>query len=125
MQRSFFPASAFFLLFFMSSSALGEVIQLQPVKDNTLYENVPDNSNGAGKYLFIGQTGEDNGIPASFRRALLQFDVSGIPANAVIENVQVAFTINKVPSIGATSDFATLHRVLREWGEGTSNAQPL
>ena len=122
MQRSFFPASAFFLLFFMSSSALGEVIQLQPVKDNTLYENVPDNSNGAGKYLFIGQTGEDNGIPASFRRALLQFDVSGIPANAVIENVQVAFTINKVPSIGATSDFATLHRVLREWGEGTSNA---
>ena len=106
----------------MSSLALGEVIQLQPVKDNTLYENVPDNSNGAGKYLFIGQTGEDNGIPASFRRALLQFDVSGIPANAVIENVQVAFTINKVPSIGATSDFATLHRVLQEWGEGTSNA---
>jgi len=112
-------------LFSISSAALGEVIQLQPVKDNTMYENVPQNSNGAGQYLFMGQTGEDNGIPASLRRALLEFDLSVIPAHAVIESVQVAFTINMVPMFVATSDFATLHRLLRDWGEGTSNAPGL
>jgi glucose/arabinose dehydrogenase len=122
MRNSQFTVPTLFLLFFFSSAALGEVIQLQPVKDNTLYENVPDNSNGAGKYLFMGQTGEDNGIPASFRRALLEFDLSAIPANAVIESVQLAFTINKVPSSGATPDSATLHRILQDWGEGASNA---
>ena len=122
MRKSLFSVPAVFLLFFISSAALGEVIQFQPVKDNTLYENVPDNSNGAGKYLFMGQTGEDNGIPASFRRALIEFDLSAIPAKAVIESVQVAFTINKVPSSGATPDSATLHRVLKDWGEGSSNA---
>ncbi len=110
------------LFFFFTVSALGETVQIHPVKDNTLYENVPDSSNGAGKYLFIGQTGEDSGIPASFRRALLEFDLSAIPANAVIESVQVAFTINKIPGFGAVSDSATLHRMLRDWGEGTSSA---
>ena len=122
MRKSLFFIPAVFLLFFISSAAPGEVIQHQPVKDNSLYENVPDNSNGAGEYLFMGQTGEDKGIPASFRRALIEFDLSAIPANAVIESVQVAFTINKVPSSGATPDSATLHRVLKDWGEGSSNA---
>ena len=122
MRKRLFSGLAVFLLFFISSEALGEVVQLHPSKDNSLYENVPDNSNGAGKYLFMGQTGEDNGIPASFRRALLQFDLSAIPANAVIESVQVSLTINKIPSFGATPDFATLHRISRDWGEGTSNA---
>jgi len=110
------------LLFFFTVSAFGETVQIHPVKDNTLYENVPNSSNGAGKYLFIGQTGEERGIPASFRRALLEFDLSAIPANAVIESVQVAFTINKIPGFGAVSESATLHRMLRDWGEGTSSA---
>jgi glucose/arabinose dehydrogenase len=122
MRKILCSALLVFLLFFTTSPAFGETVQLQPVKDNTLYENVPDSSNGAGKYLFMGQTGEDKGIPASFRRALLEFDLSSIPAKAVIESVQVAFTINKVPSIGATPDSATLHRLLQDWGEGASNA---
>jgi len=122
MRKNLCSVLLVFLLFFTTSPAFGETVQLQPVKDNTLYENVPDSSNGAGKYLFIGQTGEDNGIPASFRRTLLEFDLSAIPANAVIESVQAAFTINKVPSFGATPDSATLHRLLRDWGEGASNA---
>jgi len=111
-----------FLLVFTGSTAFAETVQFQTLKDNTLYENVPDNSNGGGKYLFMGLTGEDNRIPASLRRALLEFELSAIPANAVIESVQVSFTINKVPSFGATPDFATLHRLLRDWGEGASNA---
>jgi len=110
------------LLLFFTVSAFGETVQIHPTKDNTLYENVPDSSNGAGKYLFIGQTGEDSGIPASFRRALLEFDLSAIPANAVIESVQVALTINKIPGFGAVPDSASLHRMLRGWGEGTSSA---
>lgn len=36
------------LLLFIAVSAFGETIQLHPVKDNTLYEDVPDSSNGAG-----------------------------------------------------------------------------
>jgi hypothetical protein len=93
-----------------------------PAQDNTIYEEATGNSNGAGKYLFVVQTAEDNGIPASLRRALVAFDLAVIPANAIVDSVQVEFTINNEPGFAAIAGFADLHRITKGWGEGSANA---
>ena len=58
------------------------VLELSPVKDNTLYEVSPDTvalSNGAGSYLFVG-----NNNRGESRRAVLAFDLSQIPPQSTI-----------------------------------------
>lgn len=81
-----------------ASPALADTLVLEPVKDNTLFEDPTGRfSNGAGQYLFIGRTAGDMGIPPSRRRALLSFDLSGIPAGSQITAVALQVSINKVP----------------------------
>jgi hypothetical protein len=90
-------------------------ITLTPMRDNSMYEEYIENSNGAG-YLFAGRAG-GGGI----RRALLRFDVAGaIPPGAQIDSAALRLTVSRA----ATSDPlpATLHRVLADWGEAGSNA---
>lgn len=91
---------------------------LTPVKDNTLYESGTGAlSNGAGSYFFAGRTGQVSG---SIRRGLIAFDVAGsVPSGATILDVTLTLNMSKTPS-GAQS--ISLHRVLADWGEGTSNA---
>lgn len=103
-------------------------------KDNTLYEEiglcdqcpgtngVADSlSNGAGEWVFAGK----NNVGAD-RRALLAFAIAdSLPAGATIDSV--VLTLNMSRSISGPVANA-LHRVLADWGEGTSDAsccQPL
>jgi len=85
-------------------------VTLQASQDNSIYsEN--NNANGAGDYLFIGRT--NNG---DLRRALIQFDVSDLPSDATITNVQFNLTGDKKNSQ------VTMHRLTANWGEGNSDA---
>jgi hypothetical protein len=100
---------------------------LNPVKDNTLYEpitkdNLEDRSNALGKNMFVGRV--KDAVNASgqvaVRRAVLAFDIAGaIPAGATIESVTLTLVVNRVP--GNTNHDVGLHRLLADWGEGTSN----
>ncbi len=120
-MRDFFRLIALLLVFF-SGQLLAEVLLLEPQKDNTLYEDAQGSfSNGAGQYLFMGRTGGDNGIDRLLRRALLRFDLTTIPPGSEISMVELQLTIDKVP-LGATGGISTVHRVLSDWGEGSSNA---
>ncbi|TDR19444.1 DNRLRE domain-containing protein [Marinicella litoralis] len=94
------------------------VVQLNSVKDNTLFENpFGDTSNGAGSKLFMGKI--QSGIN---RRGLMEFDVSSIPANANISAVTVQLNVLNVPPGSALNGTANLHLALAEWGEGSSVA---
>ena len=54
------------------------------------------------------------------RRALLRFDVAGIlPGSARIDGVELRLNCSNAPN-GTAWTFA-LHRLLRDWGEGTSS----
>ena len=109
-----------FVLFLFCLPLHAVVIELLPDQDNTLYEDAEgDVSNGAGKGLFFGKTGPDG--DELLRRALVRFDLSGIPSSAVINSVEVSFVINQVPQNGAAADSATLHLASNDWGEGASN----
>lgn len=85
-------------------------------KDNTLFESTTGGvSNGAGDYLFAGNTNS-----GASRRTLLAFDLaSHIPAGAVIESAMLTLNMSKTIS-GAQR--VAVHRVLADWGEGTSDA---
>ena len=107
-------------LLLLPAPILADMITLNPDRDNTLYERQGgDLSNATGPSLFFGQTGNNAG--QVLRRALLRFDLSSIPPGSTIENVSLAITVDLVPP-GATGFDASLHRVLSDWGEGSSFA---
>lgn len=85
-------------------------------RDNSIYSESDTLSNGSGQNLFTGttQTGDK-------RRALVHFNLSTIPANSIINSVSLSLYCNKVPQNIAPATIE-LHRLLKDWGEGTSDA---
>ncbi|MEO7263623.1 MAG: DNRLRE domain-containing protein [Ferruginibacter sp.] len=106
--------SIFCLLFTNQISAQTTVI-LNPSTDNSIYQDFPGNSNGAGVNIFAGNT-----LANSPRRALLRFNFSSIPTNVTITSVTLTLNCNKAPS---SANFnMSLHVLNENWGEGSSNA---
>jgi hypothetical protein len=91
-------------------------VSLEPVRDNTIYEEGASLSNGAGQHLFAGVPGEPGR-----RRGLVRFDVAGagIPLGATIDSVKVTLSMSRTSAGPKT---VSLHRVTADWGEGTSVA---
>jgi hypothetical protein len=85
-------------------------------KDNTLYQSATGAmSDAKGPHLYVGRTNQSGAV--SLRRGMIAFDLSTIPANAVVSSVML--TMNMSKGFGGTIE---LHRVSKNWGEGTSNA---
>jgi hypothetical protein len=95
------------------------IINLTPSKDNTLYEYDPaegDTSNALGLHFFAGKT-----ALGGIRRGVVAFDIAGnIPAGSTI----IAATLSLNMSRTLFDDLRTieLHKLLADWGEGTSDA---
>ncbi|MEC3908112.1 DNRLRE domain-containing protein [Tamlana sp. 2201CG12-4] len=85
-------------------------------KYNTIYE-AGNLSNGMGDHLFAGRTNQSAGM--NLRRALLQFDLSTIPAGATITGVTLNLDLNQTIS-GAIG--VSLHKLTQDWGQGISDA---
>ena len=96
---------------------LAQVV-LTPTKDNTIYEATANfRSNGVGDYLFAGKNGSGAAV-----RGLLAFDIAGaLPPSTTILSVTVRLD-SQPPSKNAGPMTVRLHRLARDWGEGTSNA---
>ncbi len=89
----------------------------QPSKDNTLFESTTgDLSDGVGPTFFIGLTGSHGA-----RRGLMAFDLSSAPAGAVVTNVTLSVNMSKSSFLNSQFDLQ-LHRLTRDWGEGTSSS---
>ena len=104
------------LAFTAATSATANIISITPSKDNTLYEYDPaegDHSNGAGLHLFAGENGM-----GKLRRGVLAFDVAGmIPPGSTITAVSLTMNMSMTPAGAETIE---LHKLLADWGEGTS-----
>src|SRR5579871_6658483 len=103
----------------LESRTTPTVLDLTPVADNTLYQvSVADPSqqlsNGTGQHFYVGETGQ-----SSIRRGAIKFDLSTVPAGSTINSVTLALHMSRTRN-GAQN--VALHRVLMDWGEGTSNA---
>lgn len=106
------------LIFWMTNALSAQqtsTITLTPIQDNTLYESeAGDLSNGAGNHFFAGKT-----RISQLRRGLIQFDLSSIPTDAIIESVSLEVNVSN--AVGGAR-LMKMHRLRRSWGEGSSNA---
>jgi hypothetical protein len=95
-------------------AARADTVTLTPSRDNTIFAE-GEKSNGAGIYLFAGNTGQGN-----TRRALVAFDLAlSIPAGSIVQTATLTMQMSRTQ---AGAELVTLHRLLADWGEGTSDA---
>jgi hypothetical protein len=102
-----------------ASSASAAMISIFPSKDNTLYQYNPDEgdlSNALGNHFFTGTT-----VFGEIRRGVLAFDIAGnIPPGSTI--IAASLSMNMSRTIDGTARTTELHKLLADWGEGTSHA---
>ncbi|MCA8961045.1 MAG: DNRLRE domain-containing protein [Planctomycetes bacterium] len=114
------PLALLFVL--LTPSIRADTITLHPSKDNTLFDPLTgaETSAGAGVWLFTGRTGFSGGN--RLRRSLFAFDVAAeIPAGSTIDSVELRLLqLDAAPGLVPTT--VQIHRVLADWGEGTSSA---
>jgi hypothetical protein len=111
-------AVAFLVTLLMLAPASGDAIAIGTSRDNTLYEDeTGSRSNGAGPAMFAGRNSQSTD---SIRRAVLAFDVaSAIPAGSTVESVTLTLS-NSAANVD--DEMIRLHRLLADWGEGSSTA---
>lgn len=90
------------------------------VADTSIYQNHPDDNLGAT--TLVSGTNQQY----SNSRALFSFDLSSLPAGAIVTSVQVSLYVTRRPDPDqhggpVNSDFS-LYRALQSWTEGTGNA---
>ncbi|MGD8376983.1 MAG: multicopper oxidase domain-containing protein, partial [Acidobacteriota bacterium] len=97
------------------TTAEAVVVDIPASKDNTLYDNNSPLSNGAGDHFFAGITQS-----RKIRRGVIAFDVAAaIPAGSTINSVTLTLYMSRTT---APDETVNLHRLLADWGEGTSQA---
>jgi hypothetical protein len=101
------------------SFASAGIVNINPSKDNTLYQYDPldvDRSNALGFHFFAGETGMNE-----LRRGVLAFDIAGnVPSGSTITAVSLSVNMSRTPT--NTAYVVELHKLLADWGEGTSVA---
>src|SRR5882724_3068658 len=113
----YMPGLVAVLLTLVAPMARPASLILAPSGDATMIEVAPTNSNGGQDFFNCGTT--QNG-PRN--RALLRFDLSSLPTNTTILSAAVVVSVVHVPAEPAVSAPFSLHRMLRDWGEGTNVA---
>ena len=102
-----------------ASSVNATTISIIPSKDNTLYEYDPaegDHSNGVGFHFFAGEN-----AMGELRRGVFAFNIAGsIRPGSTIIGVTLSLNCSRVSS--NTARTVELHKLLADWGEGTSRA---
>ena len=112
-QGSRLAALGILLTLSLTDSPGGSIV-LPSVADTSLSENYPSNNFGAVTFVNAGTTQNQ-----TRNRGLFRFAPAGaLPPGARITQANLVLEVRHTPSGGyAFADF-TLHRLLRDWGEG-------
>lgn len=132
----------------LATSALAAQVELTPSKDATLYSFdysgyypgpetiVPDTdppiptqdtwpkADGRG-HLHVGDTNQNHGV----QRGLMQFDLSGIPGEAVVTAVSLTMTVAEIPgrmsqeTRGVNYWLVAMQGLSQPWSQGPGNDQ--
>ncbi len=111
-----FTLIASLILLGCATLAPAAILTLTPVQDAVLYEDPTGTAaNGSGEFLLVGRT---NQASNSRRRSLLQFDLSTLPAGAIITSatIQLHLTIVSTADTGIS-----LYVVTSAWTAGPSD----
>ncbi len=104
----------FFLYACMMHPVAAATLALEPVADTSIYrgDGFDNTSDGAGPHIWVSTTA--GGVT---RRALVRFDFSAIPSGAQINSAALQIYESRSRDVHPVA----LHRLLRSWGESTSN----
>jgi hypothetical protein len=98
------------------ADARADTVTLNAIADTTISEKSLESSLGSDITLDSGTTGPNEGLKKN--RALLKFDLSEIPTNAVITSVALTLTLVTTPT--TTNLWFSLHKVLLDWTESAA-----
>ncbi len=102
------------LALLVAGAAAAEVATFDAIAHGTLYESTGDQlANGLGQHLFAGNNGQD-----LTRRGLIRFDPDGL-GDVVVESAVLRLHVSQA---NATPSGVSLHRVLSDWGVGSTDA---
>lgn len=102
------------LALLVAGAASAEVATFDAIAHGTLYESTGDQlANGLGQHLFAGNNGQD-----LTRRGLIRFDPDGL-GDVVVESAVLRLHVSQA---NATPSGVSLHRVLSDWGVGSTDA---
>ena len=92
-----------------------ELVVLDSTAHGTLYDtNGSPLANGLGNHLFAGKNGQ-----GFARRGLLRFDAASLGSDVLIESVTLRLHLSQA---NAAPNSVGLHRVLSDWGVGSTDA---
>jgi hypothetical protein len=117
MQCGPIPAAVTLLAILAAARADGAFVTVTPAADTSLIEFAPTNNHGAQEWVNSGTT--QNG-PRN--RGLFRFDLTVIPATAVIISAELVFSVTGQPVDGLANAPFGLYRMLRPWGEGDKSS---
>jgi hypothetical protein len=100
----------------LPATAFADTVDVEPSADTTIHSENASLANGAGSHLFAGLTASGNA-----RRALLAFDLSGIPSGSTITDATLSIAVNKTHPATPLATLG-LFRVEEPWAAGTSDA---
>jgi len=107
--------SLMLMINFIDSSG-GDLKTISCSRDNTICEIADGSLANSRGHIYVGCV--NKGLGLSIRRGLIYFDVAGnIPSDALIDSVRLTINVNS-----AMNSTVELHKVLSDWGEGTSNS---
>jgi hypothetical protein len=102
----------------VSTNAVAVSVSIVASKDNSIFANNVDNSNGGGAGIFVGTTNMMQSD--SLRRGLIEFDVANaVPAGATITAVNLTMYLGQASGASGVQTI-DLHRLTADWGEGTA-----
>ena len=113
MSQSFCWYCASVFLVSAAATLRGEIIALHPVADTSLIQVAPGNNLGGADFFNAGTAGNGNR-----NRALIRFDLSGIPVGSTINFASLSFDIIRQPVMDLQTATFGLHRMLVSWNEG-------
>ena len=114
-RRLIFPFPAGTVLGLLLVLGCGDAVAQgfqNPVADTYLKESAPNENHGGDQELSVRNNPGDN------FRALLQFDLSAIPANANVTSAELRLRVTGEDDSG---DPVNIHRVTDAWSENTAN----
>lgn len=113
-KRTLLDCALIMLLSVFVSSSPGITQTFTPNKDATIFGVTTTGANGSGTLLIAG-----NNLLPETRRALVSFNLSAIPTNAVVSAVSLQMVCTNVPS-GSVNRAITLQKITSVWTEGPS-----
>ncbi len=114
-MRSSMPVSCVLVGIIAAAISAQSTVTITSDRDNTLYNDGSGSlSNGAGTGVFSGLT-----LGGRARRAVIHFDLTSIPAGAVVTGAQLDLTVTATQAGPVAFD---LRALTASWGEGTSLA---